>query len=97
LPGGHPRATRTVSVSPGSSPLAGEQGIDQAARFKAQLRSLRKKPDAFPLLTVTHAHMEVVAFYDADNADETAWVKRAETVRAELWQKMAERRKGAAW
>jgi hypothetical protein len=57
---------------------------------------LQKKPDAVSLLTVTHPqppHMEVVAMYDADAA---AWVKRAGAISAELWQKMGERRKGAA-
>ena len=86
-------------ASLGFSSLPGNQGIDQASRFKSQLRSLQKKPDAVSLLTVTHAqppHMEMIAFYDADNADAPAWVKQAEAVSDELWQKMAERRKGAA-
>lgn len=39
--------------------------------------------------------MEVIAVYDADNADAAAWVKRAEAISAELWQKMGECRKGA--
>lgn len=86
-------------ASLGSSPLPGKQGIDRTSRLKAKLRSLQKKPDGVSLLTVTHAqppHMEVVAMYDADNSDEAAWVKQAEAISAELWQKIAERRKGAA-
>ena len=49
------------------------------------------------VLTVAHAeppHMEVVAMYDADDAAATDWVKRAEAVASEIWQKLAERRKG---
>jgi hypothetical protein len=91
--------TRTVRTSLGSSPLSGKQGIDQASNFKAQLRSLSKKPEAVNLLTVTHAeppHMEVVAMFDADNPCAVEWVREAEAVSGELWRKMAERRKGAA-
>jgi hypothetical protein len=50
------------------SSLAGKQAIDQAKRFKDQLRSLSPKPEHASLLTVTHAeqpHMEVAAVYDA--------------------------------
>jgi hypothetical protein len=42
-------------ASLGISTLPGKQGIDQTSRFKAQLRSLQKKPDGVSLLTVTHA------------------------------------------
>ena len=73
------RMTRTLSASLGFSPLPVKQGIDQTSRFMAQLRSLQKKPDGVSLLTVTHAqppHMEVIAMYDADNADAAAWVKQ---------------------
>jgi hypothetical protein len=62
------------------------------------LRSLQKKPDGVSLLTVTLAqppHMQLIAMYDADNADAAAWVKQAEAISAELWQKMGEGRKGA--
>jgi hypothetical protein len=90
--------TRTFKVSLGSSPLTGKQGIDQATRFKQQLYSLHKKPGSVSLLTVTHIeqpHMEVVALYDADDPVATAWVKQAEAVSCELWQKMNERRTAA--
>jgi hypothetical protein len=91
--------TRTFKASLGASPLSGKQGIDQAHRFKEQLCSLSKKPESVSLLTVTHAvppHMEVVALYDADDPVATAWVQRGERVCEEIWQKMADRRKGAA-
>lgn len=91
--------TRTLKVSLGSSTLPGKQGIDQARRFKEQLCSLSRKPTSVNLLTVTHAeppHMEVVALYDADDPVATAWVRRGERVCEELWQKMAERRKGVS-
>jgi hypothetical protein len=62
--------THTVHTSLGSSSLAGKSGIDQAARFKNQLRSLHPKPAGVSLLTVAHAeppHMEVVAMFDKDD------------------------------
>jgi hypothetical protein len=89
--------TRTFRTSLGSSALTGKQGIDQASLFKTQLRSLSKKPEAVSLLTVTHAeppHMEVVAMFDADDSCAVEWVRQAEAVSGELWQKLAERRKG---
>ncbi len=88
--------TRTFRASLGFSPLAGKQGIDQTTRFKAQLRSLSPQPEHVTLLTITHAeapHMEVVALYDADDPCAVEWVKLAEAVKDELWQKMNERRK----
>ncbi|MDB5308139.1 MAG: hypothetical protein JWO38_2341 [Gemmataceae bacterium] len=88
--------TRTVQLSLGSSPLTGKQGIDQATRFKDQLRSLRKKPTGVTLLTVVSVeapHMSVVAMYDADDPCAVEWVRQATAVSAELWQKMNERRK----
>jgi hypothetical protein len=91
--------TRTFSVSLGSSPLTGKQAIDQATRFKAQLRSLQKQPDAVTLLTVVNVeapHLSVVAMYDADDPCAVEWVKQAEAVSGELWQTLAVRRKGAA-
>jgi hypothetical protein len=60
---------------------------------------LHKKPESVTLLTVVNAevpHMSAVAMYDADNPESVAWVKRAEAVSEELWQTLAERRKGAA-
>ena len=91
--------TRTFRSSLGSSSLTGKQAIDQAIRFKAQLRSLSPQPESVSLITVTHAEpprMEVVAMYDADDPVACAWVRRGERVCAEIWQKLAERRKGAA-
>jgi hypothetical protein len=89
--------TRTVRTSLGSSPLTGKSAIDQAARFKDQLRSVHRKPAAISLITVTHAdppNMEVVAWYDADDPNAREWVQQAEAVSGELWQKLNERRKG---
>lgn len=89
--------TRTFSVSLGSSSLTGKQAIDQTRRFKDQFRSLWKKPDSVTLLTVVSVeppNMGVVAVYDADDAAASEWVKRAEAMSAELWQKLSERRKG---
>jgi hypothetical protein len=91
--------TRTFTVSLGSSPLTGKQAIDQASRFKAQLRSLQKQPEAVTLLTVVSVeapHLSVVALYDADDPCAVDWVRQAKAVSDELWQKMNERRKGAA-
>ena len=91
--------TRTFRSSLGFSQLTGKQAIDQAAKFKAQLRSLSPQPDSVSLITVTHAeppHMEVVAFYDADDPVACAWVRRGERVCADIWQKLAERRKAQA-
>jgi hypothetical protein len=90
--------TRTFKVSLGASPISGKQGIDQARRFKEQLCSLSKKPASVTLLTVVNLeppNMGVVALYDADDPVATAWVQRGERVCEELWQKMADRRKGA--
>ncbi len=89
--------TRKIRVSLGSPPCNGKQSLDLTSRFKAQLRSLSKQPEQVTLLTVTHTdppHMEVVAFYDADDPCAAGWVKQAEAVSAELWQKLGERRKG---
>jgi hypothetical protein len=90
--------TRTFRACLGSSPLTGKQALDQATRFKAQLRSLQKKPDTVTLLTtvsVEAPHLSVVAMYDADDPYAVDWVRQAEAVSGELWQKMNERRKGA--
>jgi hypothetical protein len=89
--------THTISISLGHSSLSGKSAIDQARKFKDQLRSLWEKPKTVSLLTVVNVeppHMAVVAVYDADNAEARAWVKRAEVVAAEVWEKMNERRKG---
>jgi hypothetical protein len=89
--------TRTVSISLGHSQLSGKQGIDQARKFKDQLRSLWEKPRSVSLLTVVNIdppHMGVAAVYDAENAEAVAWVKRAKELAPELWEKMSERRKG---
>jgi hypothetical protein len=91
--------TRTFHASLGSSPLPGKQGIDQARRFKEQLRSLKEKPASVSLVTVPHTdqpQMEVVAQYDADDPAGVEWVKHAEAISGEIWQKLAERRKGVA-
>ncbi|MCE9565774.1 MAG: hypothetical protein K8U57_27430 [Planctomycetes bacterium] len=87
--------TRTFHTSLGASPLTGKQGIDQAARFKQQLRSIYEKPTTVSLLTVTHVtppHMEVVAQHDADDPVASAWVRHAVERAPEIWQKLAERR-----
>jgi hypothetical protein len=89
--------TRTVKTSLGFSSLSGKSAIDQAARFKDQLRSLNPKPKSVSLLTVTHAeppHMEVVAVFDKDDPVAVEWVKKAEVLAPELWEKLAARRKG---
>jgi hypothetical protein len=89
--------TRTVSISLGHSNFSGKQGIDDARRFKDQLRSLWEKPKSVSLLTVVNVdppHMGVVAVYDANDADAIARVKKAEAISGELWEKMNERRKG---
>lgn len=89
--------TRTVSISLGHSNFSGKQGIDDARRFKDQLRSLWEKPKSVSLLTVVNVdppHMGVAAVYDADNPFAVSWVKRAEAISGELWEKMNERRKG---
>jgi hypothetical protein len=90
--------TRTVRISLGSSPLAGKQAIDQAGRFKDQLRSLSKKPETVTLLTVVSVeepHMSVVAMYDAEDEGAVEWVRQAEERAPELWAKLNERRRGA--
>ena len=90
--------TRTFTVSLGSSPLAGKQAMDQVSRFKAQLRSLQKQPESVRLLTVVGVEPSttgVTAMYDADDPCAVEWVKQAQAVSAELWQTLAERRKGA--
>jgi hypothetical protein len=90
--------TRTFHTSLGASPLTGKQGIDQATRFKAQLRSLQKQPASVSLLTVVSVeppNMGVVVLYDADDPCAVAWVRQAEAVSGELWQTLAVRRKGA--
>ena len=38
----------------------------------------------------------VAALYDADDAAAVAWIRRAEQISGELWQKVVERRKGIA-
>jgi hypothetical protein len=89
--------TRTVSISLGHSSLSGKSAIDQARKFKDQLRSLWEKPKSVSLLTVVNVeppHMGVVAVYDAEDAEAREWVKRAEALAPELWAKMNERRKG---
>jgi hypothetical protein len=71
----------------GFSALSGKQAIDQATRFKEQLRSLSPKPQHVSLLTVMHADppsAEVVAMFDADEAAAVEWVRQAEQVSAEL-------------
>ena len=89
--------TRTVRTSLGSSPLSGKQGIDQAAKFKDQMRSLHPKPKSVSLLTVTHAeppHMEVVAVFDKDDPAAVEWVEQAEALAPEVWGKLTSRRRG---
>ncbi|AWM37072.1 hypothetical protein GobsT_50170 [Gemmata obscuriglobus] len=91
--------TRTFRVSLGSSTLSGKQAIDQVRQFRHQLCSLFKKPDAVTLLTVEDVETRsrgLVAFFDADNPCAVSWVKQAEAISGELWQTLAERRKGVA-
>lgn len=91
--------TRTFRVPLGTSPLTGKQGLDQAARFKAQLCSLNKKPGSVSLLTVVSVEPPttgVTALYDADDPCAVEWMRQAEAVSAELWQALAERRKAVA-
>jgi hypothetical protein len=92
--------TRIVHTSLGFTPLAGKQAISQAQRFKEQIRSVREKPPSVSLMTVTHAdppHMEVVAWYDRDDALAVEWIGWAEKKKDELWETLAERRKGMRW
>jgi hypothetical protein len=89
--------TRTVHTSLGSSQLAGKQGIDQAARFKQQMRSIYDKPGSVSLVSVVHAeppHIEVVSQHDADDPVASAWVRHAVERAPEIWQKLAARRSG---
>jgi len=89
--------TRTVQVSLGISPICGAKAIDLTQKFKDQLCSLHAKPKGVNLLTVTNSETHsrgVEAVYYADNAYAVKWVREAEAVSPELWQKLAERRKG---
>lgn len=89
--------TRTFHTSLGFTPLTGARAITQAQRFKEQIRSVREKPTSVSLMTVTHAdppHMEVVAWYDKDDALAVEWIGWAEKTKDELWETLAERRKG---
>lgn len=91
--------TRTFHVSLGYCPLSGNRGINQSQLFKLQLRSIEEKPESVHLVTVPHAdppHMEVVAQYDADDSAGAEWVQQALARAPELWQKLAERRKGVS-
>jgi hypothetical protein len=89
--------THTVHTSLGFSPLAGQQAINQARRFKDQLRSIYEKPPSVSLVSVVHAdppYIEVVAQHDADDPVASAWVRNASERSPEIWQKLTERRSG---
>lgn len=91
--------TRTVHTSLGFSPFSGQQAINQAQRFKEQLRSIYEKPASVHLVSVVHAdppHIEVVAQHDAEDPIASAWVRHAEERAPEIWQMLAARRKGVA-
>ena len=78
--------------------MFGKHGIDLTQRFREQLGCLLKKPASVSLITVQDVEAQsrgVTAIFDADDPDAAAWVKQAEAVSGELWQKLAERRKGA--
>jgi hypothetical protein len=89
--------TRTVHTSLGSSALSGKQAIDQAAKFKHQLRAIYDKPASVALVSVVHAdppRIEVVAQHDADDPVASAWIRHAQALAPELWEKLGARRRG---
>ncbi len=89
--------TRTVRKSLGSSSLSGKHAIDLTQRFRDQLLSLYPKPAGVSLVPVSDVEAQsrgVVAVYDADDVAAVAWIRRVEKISGELWQRLADRRKG---
>jgi hypothetical protein len=89
--------THTVRTILGTAPVSGSQAVTMTSRFKAQLCSVLKKPEAVTLLTVedvdTHSR-GVVAMYDSEDEGAVEWVKRASVLAPAIWEKLAERRRG---
>lgn len=86
--------TRLVRVQLGTAPGQGKQGVDQAAAFKRQLRSVLPAVEGASLLTISdHGRMTVEAVYDADRPGTSDWAKQAADLAAEVWLTLSDRRK----
>jgi hypothetical protein len=77
----------------GTAPGTYKKGFDQTSAFKRQLRSILATPDRCALMTITdHGTMWVEELYLTDVPGAEQWAKRAESLSAEIWETLAERR-----